>query len=346
MRGFRATTAANTRPAQVLGVAIMVLVAFGCELTEVTIAAPEDVIIAETQVILALDPSGDGVTLEALAYLHRTQNRSFEDEVSGASVRVSSESGTVVHLSEQDSGAVCLDPPFLSGDTIPEYRFDLGSCYRARASPSPFLPGERLELEVAIPDGRVLTSASRVPGAFSFEGLSHDAGQCRLEPDTNYRFRWTPAEDTWIYLADARIEGLPEALADREVEAPDSLYLLGLSIGREDTDIVFPRQFGFFDFFEEENRDLIRILQEGLPEGSRAEIAFVATDRNWTNWVRGGNFNPSGQIQIPSVFGDGTGSFGTATQRRVRVTVGEDDDGMPPLCGPAGSPESEPDRGL
>ena len=56
MRGFRATTAANTRPAQVLGVAIMVLVAFGCELTEVTIAAPEDVIIAETQVILALDP--------------------------------------------------------------------------------------------------------------------------------------------------------------------------------------------------------------------------------------------------------------------------------------------------
>ena len=172
-------------------------------------------------------------------------------------MRVSSESGTVVHLSEQDSGAVCLDPPFLSGDTIPEYRFDLGSCYRARASPSPFLPGERLELEVAIPDGRVLTSASRVPGAFSFEGLSHDAGQCRLEPDTNYRFRWTPAEDTWIYLADARIEGLPEALADREVEAPDSLYLLGLSIGREDTDIVFPRQFGFFDFFEEENRDLI-----------------------------------------------------------------------------------------
>lgn len=339
----RSRGAADTvGPITVASVAGAALFATACEITEVTIAAPEDVIVAEVNVVLDLDPDGDRITLEALAYLHRTQNRSEEDEVSGARVQVSGASGGIVLLAEQDSGAVCLDPPFAIGDTLPELRFDVGSCYRARVSPSPFSPGERLELEIVIPDGRTLTAVSRAPGAFSFVGLTHEGGQCRLEPDTNYRFMWTPSEDTWSYVADTRIEGLPEALADRDIEAPDSLYLLGLSIGRDDTDIVFPRQFGFFDFFDEDSRDLIRALQDGLPEGAWAAISLVAIDRNWTNWVRGGNFNPSGQVRIPSVFGDGTGVFGTAIQRRIRVTSGREGEGGSPLCGPAEPPESAP----
>ncbi len=328
--------------APVLGAAITVVMTLGCELTEVTIAAPEDVIVAETLLVLELDPSGDGVTLDALAYLHRTQNLALDDEVADASVRVSGASGGVVQLAEQDGGALCLRLPGLEGDTISEERYGVGSCYRTRVSPSRFAPGELLELEIVIPDGRVLTAVSRVPGAFAFQGLAHEDGSCRLEPDTNYRFEWTQAEDTWAYLADARIEGLPEALADRDPEVPDSLYLLGLSIGREDTEIVFPREFGFFDYFDEDYRDLVRALQDGMPDGSRALISFAATDRNWTNWVRGGNFNPSGQVRIPSVFGEGTGWFGTATQRRVHVTVSNREDGRPPLCGPAEPAERTP----
>ena len=53
------------------------------------------------------------------------------------------------------------------------------------------------------------------------------------------------------------------------------------------------------------------------------------------NWARGGNFNPSGLIRIPSVFGDGTGFFGTATQRSLNVVSAPADNDRPPLCGPA-----------
>lgn len=326
-----------------MSVLLAAVLGAACELTELTITAPEDVIIAETVLILDLDPGGDGVTLEALTYLHRTQNRALADEVAGARVTVSGARGSAVQLAEQDSGAVCLYFPKRSSEIDSPASLDVGSCYSTRVSPSPFAPGEELALEVVVPDGRVLTAVSRVPREFAFQGLSQEDGTCRMEPETNYRLAWTPADGTWAYIADARIEGLPESLADREVEAPDSLYLLGLRIGREDTEIIFPRQFGAAEFFQGEYRELIPLLKDGLPRGTRAAIALVAADRNWVNWVRGGNFNPSGQIRIPSVFGDGTGSFGTATQRRVSVTVSGNADGMPPSCGPPEPSEAVPD---
>ena len=80
--------------------------------------------------------------------------------------------------------------------------------------------------------------------------------------------------------------------------------------------------------------DLLRILDDSLPGGTWTGLAFAATDRNWVNWVRGGSFNPSGTIRIPTVLGDGTGVLGTATQRRLHVRAGPGGDGMPPLCGP------------
>ena len=322
------------------------LLSLGCELTEVTVVEPDDVIVAEVEVVLTLAP-GDptDISLTALALLHRTRERDGSRKVAGATVRVSGESGAMVRFVEQDSAAACLvpreerrttvfgnDSTVTTREVIP---FDEASCYRAELSPAPFAPGERLSLEVTASDGRVLTGASRVPGAFSFTGMAQVGGACRLEPDTNYRFSWTPSEGTWAYIADSRIEGLAKALAPRDIEAPDSLYLIGLSIGREDTDIVFPRDFGLFDFFEDDQRDLIRALNEGLPAGAWASISLAAADRNWVNWARGGNFNPSGQVRIPSVLGDGTGVFGTAIQRLVSVKSGPEGEGGPPLCGPA-----------
>lgn len=300
----------------------------GCALTEVTVAESEDVVVVESQLVVNLED--DGTTgLFVYAYLHRTLSANRADEVEGATVRVSGASGAVVHLAAADSGGACLT---YDEDEPNE---DVGTCYAAGGSPSPFAPREIVELEVVLADGRTLGGVSRIPDAFSFVGLSQEGGECRLEPDTNYRFRWTEAAGTWSYLSDAWIEGLPEALAGRDVEAPDSLYLTGFAIGEKDTDVLFPGEYGLFDFGDEADADLLRILDDGLPGGSRAEVAFAATDRNWVNWARGGNFNPSGVIRIPSVFGDGTGFFGTATQRVLKVMAEPDDVGMPPLCGPA-----------
>ena len=312
----------------------------GCELTEVVIATPEDVIVSETYLVID-QGDGDGAgTLDAYAYLQRTLDYSKDPKVDGASVRVRGASGAEVLLDEQAAAAKCVAWELFeiteAGDTVDVEPIHAGTCYRARIAPSPFAPGEELALEVRVPDGRILTSSSRMPGAFALEGVTHEAGVCRLDPDTNLRIRWTQAEDVWAYVANARIGGLADPLRDRDIESPDSLDLLGLSIGREDTEIVFPRQFGLFSFFtQDEWIDAIREIQGGLPQGTRASISLVATDRNWTNWVRGGNFNPSGEIHIPSVFGDGTGTFGTATQRRLEVVAEAAGEGRPPLCGPA-----------
>ena len=308
----------------------------GCALTEVTITESEDVVIAEAQLTINLQHDG-GTSLSVYAYLHRTLSGARTDEVEGAIVRVSGASNAVVHLEAADSGGVCLAPIGAEDDEEEDDEFepDVGSCYRASVAPSLFSPGETLELEIVVPDGRTLTGVSRVPAAFDFIGLTHEDGYCRIEPDTNYRFNWTEAAGTWSYLSDAWIEGLPEALAGRDVEAPDSLYLTGFAIGEKDTDVLFPGEYGLFDLGEGADADLLRILDDGLPGGASAEVAFAATDRNWVNWARGGNFNPSGLIRIPSVFGDGTGFFGTATQRTLTVSAQPDGEGKPPLCGPA-----------
>ncbi|MDE2764704.1 MAG: hypothetical protein OXQ94_15260 [Gemmatimonadota bacterium] len=307
----------------------------GCSLTEITVAEPEDVIVAEVQVVLTPAPDTDELTMAAWAILHRTYRPEGTPGISGAVVEVRADAERVVGLEEQDSLAHCIALDLIARDSLETDPSLDAACYRAEATPAPFAPGERLSVSITAPDGRVLTGVSRLPGAFSMIGLQQEDGRCRVRPDTHYRFRWTSARDSWAYVADARFQGLRRALGRRGIEAPDTLYLLGLAIGREDTTIVFPRQFGVFEAFNASDNELeiLRELWKGLPEGVSAEVAIAAADRNWVNWERGGNFNPSGQIRIPSVFGDGTGVFATATSRRVLVkSAGVGDE---PLCGPA-----------
>lgn len=328
--GLRAP-AVPRRARRAIAILAAPLLVAGCELTEVTVELPEDVIVAEAQLVLALDLDDDEVSLDAWTLLHRTYQPERAPSLSGAVITVSGERRNTVHLLEQDSVELCILP-----DTAEDFSAEGAACYRAEATPAPFAPGEMLSLQVRAADGRVLTANSRVPGAFWMTGLTHRDGHCRLAPDTNYRMRWTPSDDSWAYLIDARLENLTAAFAPRGINAPDTLHLAGASIGREDTDMVFPRNLGLFDFFDssEDERDVIRALEDGLPEGSRAEVAVTAIDRNWVNWVRGGNFNPSGQVRIPSVFGEGTGFFGTAIQRRMWIRSSEAGPGEPPLCGP------------
>lgn len=304
----------------------------GCELTEVELLRPDDLIVAEVQVVLTLEPGGPGdpprVRMAVPTLLHKVHGAA-SGTLSGASVRIAGEFGNVVALVEAD----------LDECVVARYEREYlgeGTCYTAPGGTTPFAPGEELSVEVGAPGGQVLTGESRIPGAFDFSGLAYSGGACRLEPDANHRLRWTPADGAWSYLAEAEFTGLRAPLAAREIEAPDTLNLTGLSIGRDDSEIAFPRDFGLLDIFnDDEDADVILALQDGLPEGARASLSVSALDRNWANWARGGDFHPSGEVRISSVFGNGGGVFGTAVQRRLEVVAGIEGEGaeLPPSCG-------------
>ena len=325
----------NPRPIATLGA----LALAGCALINVEVADPEDVIIAEVQVLLTHEWNGNGISFEAGALLHRTFQHEEPPSLRGTTVVISEPTKGSVRLEERRDVEECVIPNPQSRDSMPSDLAPNAVCLRANAALSPFDPGDRLSLEVTAPDGRVLVGSSLVPGAFDLVELDQEDGKCRLDPDTNYRFQWHFAENTWSYLADARLEGLSSPMAERGIESPDTLYLLGLAVDAEDSTLVFSSEFGIFEFFAatDEERDVIRELRRGLPGGVGATVAMAAADRNWVNWERGGTFNPSGEVRIPSVFGDGTGVFSTATRRVVRVRATELLPGAPPLCGPAAS---------
>ena len=228
-------------------------------------------------------------------------------------MRLSSASGAVVHLEPADNGDVCLR------DDPDEPNEDVGSCYRAVVSPSPFAPRELVELEVVLTDGGTITGSSRIPDAFHFVGLTHEDGHCRLEPDTNYRFKWTEAAGTWSYLSDTWIKGLPEALAGRDIEVPDSLYLTGFGIGEEDIDVLFPGEYGLFDLGDDVDADLFRILDDGLSlaaSGGRSlsprptEITSTGSGAETSTPRESSGFPPS----------SGTGPASSARRRSVCST--------------------------
>ena len=129
------------------------------------------------------------------------------------------------------------------------------------------------------------------------------------------------------------MRGLQESYRNKGITlSEDPLLLLGLSISQTDTTIVFPSEFGIFDRADIE-RDALLELQKGLPLNTDAAVVVAAVDRNYVNWVRGGNFNPSGQVRVPSVHGDGIGFFGSLVRRVFNVEVGEPT-AETPLCVP------------
>ncbi|HAW90536.1 MAG TPA: hypothetical protein DCX61_07725, partial [Gemmatimonadetes bacterium] len=54
-----------------------------------------------------------------------------------------------------------------------------------------------------------------------------------------------------------------------------------------------------------------------------------AVEGNFVNWQRGGNFNPSGQVRVPSLRGDGTGVFGAAVNRGFDVVSSDQASALP-----------------
>ncbi len=289
---------------------LLCLAAGGCSLQEITIVDVEDVVVAEVHVQISEGfPGGDRVT----AFLHRTVGglgTGFHS-VPGATIVISQDGGPSVELAETAVERCVSATP--EGGT--------GSCYwMAPAASVGFGPGDHLRLRIDLASGGVLTSSTIVPGDFAVLGIAEGA-RCLLPPSTPFTVRWTGSEGTWAYVNETMILGMRKAFSPLGIEVEsDTLELLGLSISASDTTIVFPSEFGIFTRFELD-QDLATSLQTGLPPGTRAPVTISATDRNYVNWARGGTFNPSGQVRVPSVRGDGTGVFASTVTRAFEVVV-------------------------
>lgn len=279
-----------------------------CRLTDTVLATPEDVVVVEIYLVAG--------SFSQTAFLHDTRGDGLPPgdpagAVPHASIRILDADGAVVvELHAASDAAACLYPDSSAYGSA-------GTCYVAATPDTAIRPGSSYALDLRLADGRRLAGTTTVPGDFR---LRHpDRGRCTLEPETRLDMAWTPAQGAWAYVATTHIHGLAQALDTLDVEVPDPLELQGLAISRTDTTIVFPTEFGLFDRFNLDNEILVA-LQDGLPPGTSSGVQIAAIDRNYANWVRGGRFNPSGQVRVPSVHGDGgTGVFGSLVARSLLI---------------------------
>jgi len=290
---------------------MLAAVSAGCELEEITLIEAEDVVVAEVYVQVSATRNGDS---RVTAWLHRTLGAGAPSSrpVPGADVLVTDEHGFSLELAEAEE-RTCVWATPVEGT---------GTCYTTTAEfAGRIRPGDALEVEITLPGGGVLRGNSTVPGDFRLLTPAGE-GTCAVEPRSPLEVRWTGSAGARAYVNETLISGLRAALEPRGIEVErDPLYLLGLSISSSDTTIVFPGEFGVFERFDLDQA-LALALQDGLPEGTEADVTITATDRNYVNWVRGGNFNPSGPVRIPSLRGDGTGVFATSVSRSFTATVG------------------------
>ncbi|NNF38235.1 MAG: hypothetical protein HKN71_06190 [Gemmatimonadetes bacterium] len=322
-----------------LGIGLLALASTGCELQEVTLAEPPvDVVVVEGLVQVGIPaPGGAPVSVDRLSVLlHRTVqgDEGLNTPVPGALVEIRNRRGAVYPLIELGDPSPCVSSTPVEAT---------GTCY-VLAPPElnvhPALqPGDTLDLVVTLEDGGVGRSTTVLPGDFDLIGPRNEE-TCVILPDTPFPFTWSASEGAWAYVAETQIYGLTEALAPRGIEVEvDPLFLLGLSVSAADTTIAFPAEFGVFDRFDLQ-RDVAVVLQAGMPPGTWAQVAIAAVERNYVNWIRGGNFNPSGTVRIPSVTGDATGFFGAASTRWAEVLVNPPPQGgvyAAPRCRTAGS---------
>lgn len=297
----------------------LALATTGCELDETVTAVPESLVIVEGYLRAGAE--------QQWIFLHRSRGRGDSLAVDTRRVTVRGENGAELRYFRAGIQA-CVDSA-----GAPE---TLGTCYTASGlgpgGIQPLVrPGIRYTLDIELTDGRLIGATTTVPGAYELIGPA-GSGSCALPPGTTVELRWRASTGAWAYVSELQLSGLREVLDTTAVEVPEgNLILQGLSISATDTTIVVPNEFGIFERFGDD-ADLLRVLQGGLPEGLRAPVVVAAVDRNYVNWARGGNFNPSGLVRVPSVRGErATGVFGSLVPRRVVVDVTQEE-GLP-RCG-------------
>jgi hypothetical protein len=283
----------------------------GCDLREITIAEPDDVVVAE--IVLRA-----GASLQT-AYLHRTSALGSARVFDASIVVTDADSLTVLRF-EADADSLCLSP----ARTVPDA--STGTCYVANDEALSVEPGRTYSVLVTLRDGRAMTGTTTIPEDFVVRSPAH--AECYLTPHSTTDLVWTSSAGTAAYLVQTRLPGLREALRAGGADIPGSgpVRLTGLSITALDTTLVFPSELGLFGRFDDSIHPILVAIRDGLPPGIATDMAIAAVDPNYVNWVRGGNFNPSGAVRISSLSGDGIGVFGSAVVRNLwLVTHGADE---------------------
>lgn len=280
-----------------------------CQIQEITVAEPESVSIAEIYFRVT-----DGVS-DGFALLHQTTGGAGV-LLRGSRVFVTGASGLTVEMEDETVLVECV-----SG--LPPAGFQ-GQCFRLTQQGATLVrPGARLDVRIELPGGGVLSGTVRMPGDYTLLTPAPTSGECRVLPGTQLPVRWTPSAGAWAYLPEATVFGLEVALLPAGIRVPtDPLTLQGISISEADTTILFPAQFGIFNRFSSD-REVLVALQQGFPPTSpvAGRVWVSALERNAVNWNRGGNFNPSGTVRIPSIFGDGTGVVAGVVNRSFVFTT-------------------------
>lgn len=318
-----------------VGLLAMVGLVTACELTSTSITQPDDSLLIEAFVGiggLGFDNSFTDAA-QGWVFVHGiVGGQQSQTGPPDATITMSTDNGESTVLSERP-----IETCVVSG--VPSV--DPGRCYAADLHPG-VRPGVEVSLRVETDDGRVVTGRTLMPR--DFEMLSPVvAGQtCQLPANTRVDVRWTVSPGAWAYPSEARFEGLAERLALTDplyATLDEPLVVFGLAVSDSDTTISFPNEFGVFDRFGDD--DLVGalvLIQDGLPEGVRSRVTVAAADRNWVNWERGGNFNPSGPVRVPSVGGDGFGVFGSMVLKTIGIEVGALVPGRPACTGLASGP--------
>jgi hypothetical protein len=309
----------------------LVLGGAACELTEVITPASRELVVVEAVL------RADGQTQRFL--LHRSLDGRIIGGVEMARVAVLTPDGSEVVFLE-DTPRACI-PPGETLDSLITANFDIrATCYTSPDDGGWVRPGEEYQLRIETADGRDLRGRTRVPGDFGFlspalpSGSADEPPRCLLPPGTRFPLVWSASPGAWAYLATMDVFGLDAAVADLGLEPlPEPVRLRGIAISEADTTLVLPSQFGLFERGDLD-QELLVLLQGGFPPDVDAEVVVAAYDRNLVNAVRGGAFNPSGNVRISSVVGDGVGVFGSLVPRSLQVSVRASGRGIP--CLPPG----------
>lgn len=305
---------------------MLLAVASGCELAEVAAPSSEDVLVVE-----AVMRAGQA---RQWVLLHRSLEGGVVRGEAGASVTVTGPDARAVGFREADRSECLLAPTdsIILADAVIE-----ATCYLSPPGAGYFVtPGASYELRIETRRGEIVRGRTTVPGDFSLRSPAvalhpeERVAVCAL-PDRPFELVWGRSEGAWAYWIGLRHSGWGAELKAQGLDVPDPLDLLGVAVSAADTTLLFPEHVASFHRGELDQRVLLA-LRAGLPRGESTELVILAADRNYVNAVRGSpRFNPSGEVGVSSVIGDGVGVFGSVVPVVIR-SGGAPGGAAPPPC--------------